>query len=209
MLKLSAAAARGPAGRMLVDALRAGPGAGQAQRHRCAADEIERVSRTRACWRWRRRRMRCRRKCARCAAGRGAAELPTSTLRKQQRDLYADLDRRHGSGAAGGSCRRPGGRAAASAASAAHRRDQAAYVQAFDALKSQQLRRSPSAAFKQFLRAIRKSDLADNAQYWLGEAYYVTPRLRQCRGRLPRGRRALAEFAQGARCACEARLHAV
>jgi tol-pal system protein YbgF len=92
-------------------------------------------------------------------------------MRKQQRDLYADLDRRLAArsaaaplGAQGASGAAPGGSAPA---------DQAAYVQAFEALKSANYPVA-IAGFKQYLASYPTSDLADNAQYWLGEAYYVT-----------------------------------
>jgi tol-pal system protein YbgF len=46
-------------------------------------------------------------------------------------------------------------------------------VQAFEALKNQNY---PAAitGFKQYLTSYPTGDLADNAQYWLGEAYYVS-----------------------------------
>jgi tol-pal system protein YbgF len=96
-------------------------------------------------------------------------ENSSEALRKQQRDLYSDLDRRVGqigtaaAGAAGGA----GGAAAGAAA------DQTAYTQAFDQLKTANY---PGAitGFRQFLATYPQSPLAENAQYWLGEAYYVT-----------------------------------
>jgi|SRR5580658_925499 tol-pal system protein YbgF len=110
--------------------------------------------------------------------------------RKQQRDLYADLDRRMkalesrgagGGGAAGGSGAGAGatsgsgdagagGSGADSASGAAD--DKTAYQTAFDLLKNSQYDRA-IAAFQKFLAAYPTSQLADNAQYWLGEAYYV------------------------------------
>jgi tol-pal system protein YbgF len=95
--------------------------------------------------------------------------------RKQQRDLYADLDRRlklieaHGSagaGAAAGSASDSGDSAAAGAD------DKAAYQSAYGLLKDGQYDRA-IAAFQKFLVSFSVSPLADNAQYWLGEAYYV------------------------------------
>jgi tol-pal system protein YbgF len=97
------------------------------------------------------------------------------TLRKQQRDMYADLDRRltaqqagakiagsgSGDGAAGGGGAGDGGG------------DQAAYTRAFDALKSTDYAGAIT-RFRDFLRTYPQSQLAGNAQYWLGEAYYVT-----------------------------------
>jgi tol-pal system protein YbgF len=124
-------------------------------------------------------------------------EHSTDELRKQQRDLYADLDKRlgaaGGTGAAG-----PAGAAAAGSAGATNpgaaggapagapgsdngggaapntpsSTEQAVYSQAFDALKAG----SYSVAitgFKDFLGSYPTSPLAENAQYWLGEAYYV------------------------------------
>jgi tol-pal system protein YbgF len=100
--------------------------------------------------------------------------------RKQQRDLYADLDRRMkalesrggaGAGTAPGSGDAgTGGSGADSAAGAAD--DKTAYQTAFDLLKNSQYDRA-IAAFQKFLAAYPTSQLADNAQYWLGEAYYV------------------------------------
>lgn len=51
--------------------------------------------------------------------------------------------------------------------------EQAAYDQAFQALK--ELRYADAAgAFQDFIDNYPESDLADNANYWLGESYYVT-----------------------------------
>jgi tol-pal system protein YbgF len=98
------------------------------------------------------------------------------TLRKQQRDLYADLDRRltalqagAKSGAAGSGDGGAGGSAAGTDAGG----DQAAYARAFDALKSTDYAGAIT-RFRDFLRTYPQSQLAGNAQYWLGEAYYVT-----------------------------------
>ena len=97
--------------------------------------------------------------------------------RKQQRDLYADLDRRMknleargggGAGAAGAGAPGSGDGAAAGGGSD----DKAAYQAAFSALKEGQYDRA-IAAFQKFLIAYPESQLADNAQCWLGEAYYV------------------------------------
>lgn len=92
-------------------------------------------------------------------------ENANDTLRKQQRDLYADLDKR----LAGQSTAAPTVAQPAAGAGA----DQAAYNQAFDVLKAGKY---PDAikAFQQFLQVWPQSALADNAQYWLGESYYVT-----------------------------------
>lgn len=94
-------------------------------------------------------------------------ENANDTLRKQQRDLYADLDKRLSALAVG---QTPGPAPAGQPAPGA---DQAAYNQAFDILKAGKY---PDAitAFQQFLQSWPQSSLADNAQYWLGQSYYVT-----------------------------------
>ena len=142
-------------------------------------------------------------------------EYKEEAMRKQQRDLYNDLDKRvaalgggssrvgssgggssgagpdgsaGNSGAAGSSGGASGSGAAAGAAGAAGgasgagngtdagggtSEEQTVYAQSFDALKAG----SYSVAitgFKDFLKSYPSSPLAENAQYWLGEAYYVT-----------------------------------
>jgi tol-pal system protein YbgF len=123
------------------------------------------------------------------------------TSRKQQRDLYADVDQRlkvlearSGVVASGGAASSvgpaapgAGGAGAAGAAAAAAAAggavgdsgqttaagsDTAAYQAAFGLLKNSQFDQA-IAAFQQFLTTYPDSSLADNAQYWLGEAYYV------------------------------------
>ena len=125
-------------------------------------------------------------------------EYNNEALKKQQRDLYNDLDKRigasgHGGGSdSGGSAGAPPGAGTVSASSApggnsvpagggladasgsgANSEEQTVYAQSFDALKAG----SYSVAitgFKGFLSSYPSSPLAENAQYWLGEAYYVT-----------------------------------
>lgn len=96
--------------------------------------------------------------------------------RKQQRDLYADLDRRMKAvelhPAAGGVAGDAGGALAGGAGDALGSDDKAAYQTAFGLLKDGQYDRA-IAAFQKFLAGFPNSQLADNAQYWLGEAYYV------------------------------------
>jgi len=93
--------------------------------------------------------------------------------RKQQHDLYADLDARlkaieaRGGGAGAGSAG-----AAAAGDSQSTDGDKGAYQAAFDLLKAGQYDRA-IAGFQAFLSTYPNSALADNAQYWLGEAYYV------------------------------------
>jgi tol-pal system protein YbgF len=102
--------------------------------------------------------------------------------RKQTRDMYADLDQRlknleTRSGAASATAA-----AAASAAAPANSNapdtsnagveDKASYQAAFTLLKDGQYDRAIP-AFQKFLASYPDSSLADNAQYWLGEAFYV------------------------------------
>lgn len=105
-------------------------------------------------------------------------EYNASTTSERQRELYADLDARiqgleaalqagssvnvlDGGPLSPGQLPVPGGS------------DRDNYQAAFELLKEQ--RYEPAAmAFKQFLISYSDSELADNAQYWLAESYYVT-----------------------------------
>ena len=117
-------------------------------------------------------------------------EHENAALRKQQHDLYADLDGRlkalsaaQGSGAAPGGGTpnaagsaipaggpAPGGAAAGGAEPTST--EQAVYSQSYDALKAGSYSIAIT-GFKDFLSNYPQSPLAENAQYWLGEAYYV------------------------------------
>ena len=120
-------------------------------------------------------------------------EHDNAALRKQQHDLYADLDARvktlsAGGTASGGGAAAPrsagtaatGGTAAGAAAAPggapgdgeASSTEQAVYSQSFDALKAGSYSIAIT-GFKDFLKNYPQSPLAENAQYWLGEAYYV------------------------------------
>jgi tol-pal system protein YbgF len=134
-------------------------------------------------------------------------EYNTESMRKQQRDLYSDLDKRlaaigggsaggaaagalSGSGSGAGSSSPQGGAGSAGAPSAAAgagaagsaaadsggagtSEEQRVYGQSFDALKAGSYSIAIT-GFKDFLTSYPASPLAENAQYWLGEAYYVT-----------------------------------
>jgi tol-pal system protein YbgF len=100
---------------------------------------------------------------------------------KQQRDMYADLDQRlknlesrGGAAVAAGAAPAAAAVAASAGTSAAadSGEDKAAYQVAFNLLKDGQYDRA-IVAFQKFLVTFPDSSLADNAQYWLGEAYYV------------------------------------
>ena len=119
-------------------------------------------------------------------------ENANEALRKQQRDLYGDLSRRldgseggaarsqagSAGGAIGGGSTAAGGAAASTtngAALPARGADapEARYGRAFDALKAANYPAAIS-GMRDFLAAHPDHELAGNAQYWLGEAYYVT-----------------------------------
>jgi tol-pal system protein YbgF len=93
-------------------------------------------------------------------------ENSNEALRKQQRDLYADLDKRVNQFSAGAAATAPATGVPAGG-------EQAMYTQAFDALKTSNYTAAIT-GFRQFLSTYPNSELSDNAQYWLGEAYYVT-----------------------------------
>lgn len=90
------------------------------------------------------------------------------TVRSQQRELYADLDKRiqtlEGS--------RATAQAAASSAATSQINDRDAYQNAFNMLKDSKYSEAAD-AFTKFLSTYPQSGLLDNAQYWLGEAHYV------------------------------------
>jgi tol-pal system protein YbgF len=101
----------------------------------------------------------------------------TSSIQDRQRDLYGDLDDRiqylernmqqptrqsiPNLGPLAGALLVPGGN------------DRVNYEAAFELLKEQRFAAAGS-GFQQFLAAFPNSQLADNAQYWLAESYYVT-----------------------------------
>jgi len=110
-----------------------------------------------------------------------------AALRKQQHDLYADLDQRikalSGAAGGGGAAGAVGDAAASSPPAAADASrtggsaepssvEQAVYNQSFDALRAGSYSTAIT-GFKDFLGNYPQSPLAENAQYWLGETYYV------------------------------------
>ncbi|MGO9803912.1 MAG: tol-pal system protein YbgF [Steroidobacteraceae bacterium] len=105
-----------------------------------------------------------------------------AALHKQQHDLYADLDQRikalstaagaSGGGASAGSSGTAAATPPAAADAAPSSVEQAVYNQSFDALRAGSYSTAIT-GFKDFLSNYPQSSLAENAQYWLGETYYV------------------------------------
>jgi tol-pal system protein YbgF len=92
-----------------------------------------------------------------------------AVLKKQQRDLYADLDKRITEAAAAPAA----ATAAMPAATAAGGDEQTQYNRALEQLRA----RNYAAAvdgFRMLASSYPNGQMADNTQYWLGEAYYVT-----------------------------------
>jgi tol-pal system protein YbgF len=110
-------------------------------------------------------------------------------IKQRQRSLYQDMDRRindleGGAGSGGGRVSAPApvapptmsgkvGPAAAATSDADDKDGKQQYTAAFDLLKEGSYKPSIT-AFEDFLRNFPQSRYADNAQYWLGEANYVS-----------------------------------
>ncbi len=92
----------------------------------------------------------------------------------QQREIGSDLDRRL-SALESGAGAQPAASTPNSGLPIPQGDDRANYQAAFDLLKDGQYPQAVS-AFQHYLRTFPDSGLADNAQYWLGEAHYVTKR---------------------------------
>jgi len=94
----------------------------------------------------------------------------------RQRQLYADLDARIQaleSAARLSASAVPAGAPGQGQLMIAGGSDRDNYQAAFELLKAQRYEEA-TIAFQQFLVAFPESELADNAQYWLAESYYVT-----------------------------------
>lgn len=93
---------------------------------------------------------------------------------QRARELYLDLDRRLQSGSPAAS---PGAAAPASSGfnartAPADPAEQSAYNEAFDLLRADKVD-AAVAAFRQMLEQWPNGQYADNAQYWIGEGFYV------------------------------------
>ncbi len=91
------------------------------------------------------------------------------SLRTQQRNLYGDLDKRLAAMDAQLKLLASGSNGTAPAGGD----DQAAYNRAFETLKAGDYAAAIT-QWRDYLSQFPASPLLDNAQYWLGEAYYVT-----------------------------------
>lgn len=109
------------------------------------------------------------------------------TLKKQQRDLYLDLDGRISRMQKGASVVPPPVVAAPTPVATAQSAEpivadpaleEQSYQAAFNLLKQGRYANA-IVAFKTFLKSYPNGDYADNAQYWLGEASYVTRDFKQ------------------------------
>lgn len=111
-------------------------------------------------------------------------EYDLESMKQRQRNLYLDMDRRINNVEAGGSSTvksaapvAPPNSANANNATpvvvAGDNDGQEAYAKAFALLKEGQYKQS-IAAFEAFKASYPNSKYADNAQYWLGEASYVS-----------------------------------
>ncbi len=96
------------------------------------------------------------------------AQYEAQSAKTQQRDLYADLDRRL-QAVESRAAAAPGAAGAAGGAAAG---DREAYQQALDALKTRDYARAEQ-VLREFPQQYPQSMLLDNAKYWLGETYYV------------------------------------
>jgi tol-pal system protein YbgF len=92
--------------------------------------------------------------------------------RNQQRELYADLDRRIQAVEARGAAAPVAAPGSSSGAAPVAEDDASAYKKAFDLLKDGKYT-DAGTAFSQFISTYPQSGLLDNAHYWLGESRYV------------------------------------
>lgn len=128
----------------------------------------------------------------------------TENSNDRQRELYADVDRRLQSletgpqafnAPASPSFGAPSAQPAAPVAARPAGSDQQNYQAAFDMLSARRYD-DASAAFATFLQQFPTSPLADNAQYWLAETYYVRG---QYNAALPEFRKVLEQHPQSAK----------
>ena len=100
-------------------------------------------------------------------------------LKRKQRDIYLDIDQRLGNVSGGGAPAETAAPVTAREPAPVVSRDRskvtAEYQAAYALLSPQQKRYAEAAkAFEAFLQKYPDDELAPNAQYWLGEAHYVS-----------------------------------
>jgi tol-pal system protein YbgF len=98
-----------------------------------------------------------------------------SKLRQEQRNLYADLDKRLGEASATAAAANAAANALAAATMppALVGDEQTLYERALEQLRGRDYG-AAAESFRSLAAAFPNGQLADNTQYWLGEAYYVT-----------------------------------
>jgi tol-pal system protein YbgF len=96
-------------------------------------------------------------------------------LRQEQRDLYADLDKRLGETAEAAAAASAAANAVAAATMppAMVGDEQTLYDRALEQLRARDYG-AAAESFRSLAAAFPNGQLADNTQYWLGETYYVT-----------------------------------
>src|SRR6478736_3784999 len=96
-------------------------------------------------------------------------------LQKQQRDLYADLDRRltNAAGTAPVAAAAGAAAGAAAAGAAATPDEQTLYARGLEQLRTRDYAAAVT-SFRTLAATYPNGQMADNTQYWLGETYYVT-----------------------------------
>jgi tol-pal system protein YbgF len=96
-------------------------------------------------------------------------------LRQEQRNLYADLDKRLGEAAATAAAANAAANAVAAASMAPTLvgDEQTQYDRALEQLRTRDYG-AAAESFRSLAAAFPNGQLADNTQYWLGETYYVT-----------------------------------
>jgi tol-pal system protein YbgF len=96
-------------------------------------------------------------------------------LRQEQRNLYADLDKRIGETAEAAAAASAAANAVAAATMAPTEvgDEQTRYDRALEQLRAREYG-AAAESFRSLAAAFPNGQLADNTQYWLGETYYVT-----------------------------------
>ncbi|MEO8306804.1 MAG: tol-pal system protein YbgF [Pseudomonadota bacterium] len=94
-------------------------------------------------------------------------------LKRQQRDLYADLEKRLQAASAGPTAAAAETGVTPRVGAAPDAGEQAQYQRAMDALKARDYA-AATEGFRSLAATFPQGEMADNTQYWLGESYYVT-----------------------------------